>query len=166
MLVGSLMGVNDPGKVRNRRVTKLRILLLINNVDKTLLLTLPRKQNGRPIGYITLLSIISPVKRRVRLLWRLIYGLLSMAMLVGTLMGVKDPGKVRNRRVAKSRIVLIPILILVKKFVPRQLIQGCRYCSMNNTNELRLLVSTCFWVKKESTGGRISSKKTMYTGSN
>ena len=38
-----------------------------------------------------------------------------MAMLVGPLMGVKDPGKVRNRRVTKSRIVLIiPIFIPVK----------------------------------------------------
>ena len=51
---------------------------LINNVDKTLLLTLPRKQNG-------------------------------------------CPGKVLNRRLAKPRILLIPIailLILVRKFVP------------------------------------------------
>ena len=32
-----------------------------NNVDKTLLLGLPQKHNGRPIEYITLLSIISPV---------------------------------------------------------------------------------------------------------
>ena len=65
-----------------------------------------------------------------------------MAMLVGPLMVVKDPGKIRNRRVAKSRIFLIPIfiiLILVKKFVPRQLVHGCRYCSINNTNELVVL---------------------------
>ena len=45
-----------------------------------------------------------------------IYGLLTMAMLVGPLMGIKDPGKVRNRRVAKSRIVLL-ILILVKSLL-------------------------------------------------
>ena len=59
------------------------------------------------------------------------------------------------------------ILILVKTFVPRQLICGCtcRYCSINNTNKLRLLVSMYFWVKKESTGGRVSSKKHC-TGSN
>ena len=42
-----------------------------------------------------------------------------MAMLFRLLMGVKDPGKERNRRVAKSRIVLLLlifnlILILVK----------------------------------------------------
>ena len=36
-----------------------------------------------------------------------------------------------------------------------------RYCSINNTNELRLLVSMCFWVKKESTGGQISSKNNV-----
>ena len=35
-----------------------------------------------------------------------------MAMLAGPLIDVKDPGKVRNRRVAKSWIVLIPILII------------------------------------------------------
>ena len=35
----------------------------------------------------------------------------------------------------------------------------CRYCSINKTNELHLLVSSAFWVKKkESTGGQISSK--------
>ena len=46
------------------------------------------------------------------------YGLLMMAMLVGPLMGVQDPRKIRNRRVAKSQIVFIPILILlVKKLV-------------------------------------------------
>ena len=31
------------------------------------------------------------------------------------LMGMKDPGKVRNWQVAKSRIVLIPILIVLVK---------------------------------------------------
>ena len=31
-----------------------------NSVGKTLLLGLPRKQDGRPIGYIMLLSLISP----------------------------------------------------------------------------------------------------------
>ena len=90
------------------------------------------------------------------------YGLLTMAMLVRPLMDRKDPGKVQNRRVAKSRIfflLIILIIILVKTlFHARQLIHGCRYCSMNNTNELRLLVSMCFWVKKKSTGGQISSK--------
>ena len=117
MLLGLLMDVKDPGKVRNRPMAKSRIVLLIINVDKTLILTLPRKQNGHPIGYITLLSIISPLKRGVRHLRRLIYGLLTMAMLVWPLMVVKDPGKVRNQRVAKLRIVLVPILILVKMFI-------------------------------------------------
>ena len=147
----------------------LKTFFIINNVGRTLLLTLPRKQNGRPIGYITLLSIIAPVICRVRRLWRLIYGLRTMAMLVGPLMDVKDPGKVRNRRVAKSRIVFLPIiliLILVKKFIPRKLIHGCRYCSINNTNELRLLVSSAFWVKKGIDGRTNQFEKQQYTGSN
>ena len=92
MLVGPLMGVKDHGKVRNRRVAKSRIVLLINNVDKTLILTLPRKQ----------------------------IGLLTMAMLVGPLMGVTDHGKVRNRRVAKSQIFhLILIITSNKKFLEK-----------------------------------------------
>ena len=39
---------------------------IINNVGRTLLLGLPRKQNGHPIGYIMLLSDISPLKRGVQ----------------------------------------------------------------------------------------------------
>ena len=39
------------------------MLYIIINVDKTLILGLPRKQNGRPVGYIALLSIISQLKR-------------------------------------------------------------------------------------------------------
>ena len=35
-----------------------------------------------------------------------------------------------------------------KKLIQRQLIHGCRYCSVYNTNELHLLVSICFWVKE------------------
>ena len=38
-----------------------------------------------------------------------------MVMVVGPLMGVKDPGKVGNRRVAKSRIVLILIILTRNK---------------------------------------------------
>ena len=76
-------------------------------------------------------------------------------MLVGPLMGIKDPGKVRNWRVAKLQI-------LVKQFVSQQLIHGCTYCSINKTNELHLLMSMCFWIKKESTGRQISSKNTVY----
>ena len=51
----------------------------------------------------TFLSLISPLKRRVQRLWRLIYDLLTMAMLVRLLMGVKDPSKVRSWWEAKSR---------------------------------------------------------------
>ena len=83
----------------------------------------------------------------------------------------RQGGKVRNRRVAKSRIVLIPILILIllilaKKFVPLQFIRGCRYCFVNNTNKLRLLVSMCFWVEEGMEGRTNQVEKTLYTGSN
>ena len=100
--------------------------LILNNVGRTLLLGLPQKQNGYPIGYITLLSVISPLKHAVQHLWRFIYGLLMMAMLVELLMGVKDPGKVQNQRVIKLWIVTI----LIKKFIPWQLIHACRYCML------------------------------------
>ena len=77
-----------------------------------------------------------------------------------TINGRQGPRQGMNWRVAKLWIVLIILnLILVKKFIPRQLLHGCRYCCINNTNELSLLVNTCFCVKKESTGGQISSKK-------
>ena len=75
--------------------------LSINNLGRTLLM---RKQNGRPGGYMTLLWVISRLKREVHRLLRLIYGLLTMAMLTAPLIG-----KVQNRPVSKSRIVLIPI---------------------------------------------------------
>ena len=86
------------------------LYVCIINIGRILMLALPRKQNGHPNGYIMLLSIISVLKRSVQHLWRLIYGLLTMAMLVGPLMGVKDPGKVQNQRVAKSRIFLLILL--------------------------------------------------------
>ena len=61
------MSVNDTGKVPNRKVAKSQIvLLLINNVGRTLLLGLPRKQDGRPVGYITLLTLISRTNRGVK----------------------------------------------------------------------------------------------------
>ena len=43
-----------------------------------------------------------------------------------------------------SLLVIIPIL--VKMFIPRQLIHGYKYCHIKNTNELSLLVSRSFWV--------------------
>ena len=143
---------------------------VIINVGKKLILGLPQKQTGHPIGYSTLLLVIYHLKCGVQRLWRFIYGLITMSMLIGALMGIKDPGKVQNWRVAKSRIVLllliiiISILILVKKFIPRPLIHGCKYCSINNTNKLRLLMNMCFWVKKESTGGQISSTNNNIQG--
>ena len=54
---------------------------LIINVGKTLILGMPRKQNGHPIGYIVLLTLISPLKCGVQRLRRLIYGQLLMAKL-------------------------------------------------------------------------------------
>ena len=71
ILTGPLMGVNDTGKVPNREVAKsqivlLLIILLIINVGRTLILGLPRKQDGRPVGYITLLMLISRPNRGVK----------------------------------------------------------------------------------------------------
>ena len=55
----------------------------IINVGRTLILGLPRNQNRCPIGYITLLSIISLLKLGVQCLWSLIYNLLPTPILVG-----------------------------------------------------------------------------------
>ena len=54
-----------------------------------------------------LLKLISPPKRS------LLYGLLPMAKLAEPLLGVRDTGKVPNRKVAKSGIVLVLVLVLV-----------------------------------------------------
>ena len=43
------------------------------------------------------------------------------------------------------------IIILVQKVYPQQLSHGSRYCSINNTNEQRLLISSTFLVEKKST---------------
>ena len=77
------------------------------------ILVLPRKQKGRPIGYITLLTLISRSKRRFSHVWRLIYRLLLMAKLAEPLEGVRNTGKVRNWKVAKSHFLL---LVLDKSF--------------------------------------------------
>ena len=81
--------------------------LTIINVGRTVILGLPRKQNGRPVGYITPLALISPLKRGVQHLRRPIYGLLTMAVLVGLLMGIKDPGKVQNREWQNHELFLL-----------------------------------------------------------
>ena len=54
MLVGPLLGVKDPSKVRNGRVALWQIVLvpIINNVGRMLLLGLPRKQDGRPLDIL------------------------------------------------------------------------------------------------------------------
>ena len=71
ILTGPLMSVNDTGKVPNRKVAKSQIvllilLLIIINVGRTLILGLPRKQDGRPVVYITLLTLISRQNRGVK----------------------------------------------------------------------------------------------------
>ena len=111
MLVGPLMGIKDPSKVRSQQVAKSQVVLIIN-VGRTLILGLPRKRNGCPIGYITLLLVVSQLKCGVQYLWRFIYCLLMMAMLVGLLMFIKEPGKVQNRWVAKSQMFLFLFLFI------------------------------------------------------
>ena len=49
-----------------------------------------------------------------------------------------------------------------KKFIQRQLIHGCRYCSTNNTNKMRLLMSMCFWVEKGIDWRTNQLKNTVY----
>ena len=68
ILTGPLMSVNDTGKVPSRKVAKSQIVLvlIIINVGRTLILGLPRKQDGRPVGYITLLTLISRPNRGVK----------------------------------------------------------------------------------------------------
>ena len=69
-LTVQLMGVKDTGKVPNGKVAKSQIVLilpiLIINVGRTLILGLPRRQDGRPVGYITLLTLISRPNRGVK----------------------------------------------------------------------------------------------------
>ena len=80
----------------------------IINVGWTLILGLPPKQNGRPIGYITLLMLISWPKCRLSHLhvWGLLCGLLPMAKLAELLLVVRHSGKVPNRKVAKSQLFM------------------------------------------------------------
>ena len=104
------MGVKDPGKVRNQRVAKSQIVLipiLMNNVHRTLLLGLPRKQNGHLRWMYYASNAYISANRRLQHLWRLLYGLLVVAKLTGALMAVKDTSKVWNQKVAKFQIVLI-----------------------------------------------------------
>ena len=62
------MSVSDTGKVLNQKVAKSQIVhvLIIINVVRTLILGLPRKQDGRPVGYITLLTLVSRSNRGVK----------------------------------------------------------------------------------------------------
>ena len=105
ILTEPLMSVNDTGKVPNRKVAKTKII----NVGRTLILGLPRKQDGRPVGYITLLTLISRPNRGLKNFRRHICGPLARAILTGPLTSVNDTGKVPNRKVAKSQIVLLII---------------------------------------------------------
>ena len=63
---------------------------------------------------------------------------------------------------ASGKVVNFSSYSSCKTFIPRQLNHGCTYCSIIYTNEL--LVSMCFWVKKELTGGQISSEKHCIRG--
>ena len=70
-----------------------------------------------------------------------------------------------NQASGKSRVFLLPIpllIILAKTFIPRKLIHRSRYCSINNTNQLRLLVSMCFCVKKNQQEDKSVRKTTVY----
>ena len=110
---------------------------LIINVGRTLILGLLQTKWPH-ITYITLLRLISPPKRR---------------QLAEQLMGVRETGKVPNRKVAKSWIVLV----LNKSFALIYLSRYSKSHSKNNTNELFLLVSSAFSGRKESTKWHVSS---------
>ena len=77
----------------------------IINVSKTLILELPRKQNGRPIGYITLLTLIYPPKVILSHLHQCMKAYLWTATTMEkeseALMDVRHR-KVRNRKGTKS----------------------------------------------------------------
>ena len=78
-------------------------------------------------------------------------------------------GRQRPRQGTKpvsAKIANFLLILLVKTSIPRQIIHECTYCSINNTNELRLLVSMGFWVKKGINGRTNQFEKTLYTGSN
>ena len=131
--------MHETGELQNRE-----LFLAIINVRRTLILGLPQNKTAVPLAIL----LFNQLYLHKNAEFSAYEGYLSYT------------GKVRNRRAAKSQIVLLLliIIILVKTFILRQLIHGCRYCSINSTNQLRLLVSSDFWVKKESTGGQISSK--------
>ena len=80
-----LMGIRDTGKVGDWKLAKSQIVI---NVSRMLILGLPWKQKDRPIGCVPLLTLISLSKRGVQLLWRLMYGLLTVAKLAQLLMDV------------------------------------------------------------------------------
>ena len=58
-----------------------------------------------------------------------------MLHVVGPLMRVKDPDKVRNQRVAKSRIVLIPIILILVKYGKSWLLSISAYNTGQQENE-------------------------------
>ena len=105
------------------------------------------KTKGHPVECITRPTLISSPKWGLQHSWRPT-GSTNEGNASWTINGIKDTGKVGNRRVAKMRIVLSLLLILVKKFIPWQLSHGSEYCCTNNANDMRLLVSSTFAVKK------------------
>ena len=138
------MGVYNPGKVRNRRVAKLRIFLIIINVGRTLVLGLPQKQNGRPIGYITLLTLTSRPKRTLSHIRELLYGVLPIAKLAQPLLVSRHTCKVPNRKVAKSNFLLLLVLVPGKNLRSHDSVIIVGFTLKNYTNQLRLLVSSAF----------------------
>ena len=109
------MAFSDPSHLLSDDKVKIYVPCIIN-VGMMLILGLTRKQNGRPIGYITLVAIISRPKWKlshVRAL-KFIYGLLPMTKLAEPFMAIRNTSKISNRNVAKSQIVLF--LILDKSF--------------------------------------------------
>ena len=85
-----------------------------------------------------------------------------MAKQAKPLIGVRNTGKVPNQKVAKSLIVLG--LVLGKSFALVYLSHDGRFHPKNNTNQLRLLVSSTFSVlRQESMEPQISLFLTTVT---
>ena len=73
------------------------VKVVIINVSRTLIIGLPRKRNGCPNEYITLVTLISAPKPTLSLLWRLIYRLQPMAKLAEPLTGIRNTARKETR---------------------------------------------------------------------
>ena len=74
----------------------------------------PHIMQNTPSFYSLLLCCSAHLAKKCRLhhLRKLSCGLLTMAKLTGSLMGLRGIGKVRNQKVTKSRIVLLLVLFV------------------------------------------------------